>query len=111
MPNGHGGYPWMGGPILLALTFLVLLFLPLDAQSVAGRARPLVSLVVAGLFGCRLAYHLHMRRADAYGGGYTDPAAFRRAKRRYAAACVGYAVVSVYLAHLAAEARGLELPF
>jgi len=111
MPNGHGGYPWMGGPILLAIGFLILLFLPLASDSAFARARPMLGLVVAGVFGCRLAYHLHMRRADAYGGGYTDPDAYRRARRRYALACVGYSAAAVYVAHRALEARGFELPF
>ena len=39
MPNGHGGYPWMGGPILLLVVFLVVLFLPIDPESSLGGAR------------------------------------------------------------------------
>jgi len=111
MPNGHGGYPWMGGPILLGIVFLILLFLPLDPRSVLGGTRVILSLLVAGIFGCRLAYHVHMRSADAYEGAYTDPAAFRRARRRYLIACVVYSVTAVYVAHLILEARGLDLPF
>ena len=110
MPNGHGGYPWMGGPVLLAIAFAVLLFLPADPASVHGRAIPLLCLVIAAVFGCRLAYHLHMRKADDYGGAYTRPEVFRRARLTYLAACVVYAAVAVYLAHLAVEARGLTLP-
>jgi steroid 5-alpha reductase family enzyme len=106
MPNGHGGYPWMGGPALLLVAFLVVLFLPIDPASSHGQARELVGLVLAALFGCRMAYHLHMRTADAYGGGggYTDPAAFRRARLRYRVLCVVYAAVAIVLGHLALEA-------
>jgi hypothetical protein len=111
MPNGHGGYPYMGSPLLLALAFAVLLFLPFDPASAHGRAIPLLLLVIAGFFGCKLAYHLHLRAADSYGGGYTEPAAYRGAKVRYRVACVVYSIVAVYLAHLAVEARGLDLPF
>lgn len=111
MPNGHGGYPWMGGPLLLLLAFLGLLFFPVDPHSAGGGAVSVLALGAAGLFGCRLAYHLHMRRADAYGGGYTAPDAYRRARIRYGVACFVYAVIAVYLAHEALEARGFQLPF
>lgn len=100
----------MGGPVLLAIAFLVLLFLPVDPASAHGRAVPLLCLVIAGAFGCRVAYHLHMRRADDYGGAYTRPEVYRRTRLTYLGLCVVYAVVAVYLAHLAVEARGLTLP-
>lgn len=111
MPNGHGGYPYMGGPIALALLFALLLFLNLNPESLAGRARPILALVVAGWFGCKLAYHLHFRRLDEYEGAYIEPEARRRGRSRYRVACVMYAAVSVYLGHLAIEWRGQELPF
>ena len=101
----------MGGPILFALLFVIILFLPVDPQSALGRGLPLLGLLVAAVFGCKLSYHLHMRSADNYGGAYTDPEFYRRAKIRYAVMCVVYAIIAVYLAHLAIEARGLELPF
>lgn len=100
----------MGSPLLLATIFVVLVFLPVNPHSAAGRGLPLLALLVAGLFGCKLAYHMHMRAADNYGGAYTDPAAHRRARIHYLTACVAYSVVAVYLAHLALEARGFELP-
>ena len=111
MPNGHGGYSYMGGPLVLALAFALLLFLDLNPDSLAGRARPLLVLAVAGWFGCKLAYHLHFRRLDEYGGAYIDPDARRRGRTRYGVACVVYGAASVYLAHLALEARNLALPF
>ena len=93
----------MGGPILLAVALMVLLLLPLDPASSPARARPLVAAVLGVLLGCRVAYHLHMRGADAYEGAYTDPANFRKARTRYMAMCVVYGAAGGLLAHLLAE--------
>lgn len=106
MPNGHGGYPFMGGPVLLLIAFLVVLFLPVDPGASHAGAIEILGLVVAAMFGCRLAYHLHMRKADGYGGAYTDPDKYRTARTRYWIACVVYGAIAVFLAHLAMEARG-----
>lgn len=103
MPNGHGGYPWMGSPLLLAVALLILVLLPFDPDSGHGRARPMLAAVIGVVFGCRVAYHLHRRSTDAYGGAYTDPDNVRRARIVYAGACVLYGALGGYLAHLLAE--------
>lgn len=101
----------MGGPLFLAVVFGILIALPVEPATLAGRTVALLCLVIAAVFGCRVAYHLHMRRADAYGGAYTRPEVVGAARRRYLVMCVIYSVAAVYLAHLAVEAKGLSLPF
>lgn len=93
----------MGGPLLLAVALFVLLLIPLDPGSSHAAARPLLAAAIGVLLGCRLAYHLHMRALDAYGGAYTDPEKFRRARRRCMIMCVVYGKAGGYLAHLLAE--------
>ena len=93
----------MGGPLLLAVALLVLLLIPLDPGSSHAAARPLLAAAIGVLLGCRVSYHLHMRKLDAYGGAYTDPAKFRRARAKYIGMCVVYGAVGGYLAHLLAE--------
>ena len=77
MPNGHGGAPFLGAPVILLLVFGVTALVP--AFELLGWGR----LAFAALAGWRLAYHLHMRRADEYDGAYTNPETYRRARLRY----------------------------
>jgi hypothetical protein len=77
VPNGHGGAPFLGAPVILLLMFAVVAFVPAFEPLGWGR------LAFPALAGWRLAYHLHMRSADEYDGAYTDPEAYRRARRRY----------------------------
>ena len=100
MPNGHGGAPFLGAPIVFALLFLAIVFVP--PGNVPGWVRVSVALGFAALAGWRLAYHLHLRDADEYDGAYTEPDAYRRAQRRdwllapfyaLAAAVVGFGIL------------------
>jgi hypothetical protein len=100
MPNGHGGAPLFGGPIILAVMFGIAVTLPLQAS--LGWAWVAVCVALAAAVGWRLAYHLHMRDADEYGGAYGTPEEYQRALRRYrmlalvyavAAAAVGFGIV------------------
>lgn len=93
----------MGGPVLLLVAYLVLLLLPMDPASSHAAAQELLAITVATLLGCRIAYHLHMRSADAYGGAYTDPAAYRKSRRRTWVMCVIYGVATGYLGHVGFE--------
>jgi hypothetical protein len=88
MPNGHGGSPFLGAPILLAALFGVLAAFA-NGWAVAG-----LCLLVAGLAGWRLAYHLHLRDADEYDGAYTSPDVYQRAVRRYRIAAPVYAFLA-----------------
>lgn len=92
MPNGHGGAPFLGAPILLAVMFAIFAALPLRDR--LGWAWAGICLVLAALAGWRLAYHLHMRAADEYGGAYTSPDAYRQAARRYRIRAVAYALLA-----------------
>jgi hypothetical protein len=73
VPNGHGGIPRFGGPILFAVLCAIALVLQ---QRYAAAA-------FAALAGWKLSYHLHFWRADEYGGAYTDQEAYRRTRLRY----------------------------
>jgi len=77
VPNGHGGAPFLGAPVILLAMFAVTAFVP--AFEFLGWGR----LALAALAGWRLAYHLHLRHADEYEGAYTNPETYRRARRRY----------------------------
>jgi hypothetical protein len=55
------------------------------ARAVLGWVWVALCLGLAALAGWRLAYHLHMWDADEYGGAYTPPDEYRRARRRYRA--------------------------
>lgn len=92
MPNGHGGVPFLGAPILFAVMFAAFAGLPLQAR--LGWAWVAICLVLAGLVGWRLAYNLHMWGADEYGGAYTAPDVYRRAARRYRVLAVASTVLA-----------------
>lgn len=92
MPNGHGGAPFLGSPVLFAILFAVLASLPGIERY--GWPYAGLCLAVAALAGWRLAYHLHMRGADEYGGAYTSPDAYKRAARRYWIAAPLYALLA-----------------
>jgi hypothetical protein len=95
MPNGHGGIPFLGAPIAFSILFAVFAGLPLKERF--GWAWVVVCLVLAALVGWRLAYHLHMRDADEYGGAYTPPEVYRRTARRYRVLAVVYTVLATTL--------------
>ena len=95
MPNGHGGYLFLGGPVLFGILFAVFAALPLRERM--GWGWVAICLAFAALAGWRLAYHRHMRHADAYDGAYTSPDEHRRAARRYCTASAIYAVIAVTL--------------
>jgi hypothetical protein len=92
MPNGHGGAPFMGGPIFFAVMFAV--FAALPSRERLGWAWVGICLVFAALAGWRLAYHQHMRAADEYGGAYTSREVYRQAARRYWILAPVYAVLA-----------------
>jgi hypothetical protein len=102
MPNGHGGAPFLASPILLAIVFAALV-----ALSPGGWAWSALSLIVAAAAGWRLAYHLHLREADEYGGAYTSADAYQRALRRYRIAAAVYGVLAVAAGFAVLRWRGL----
>jgi hypothetical protein len=94
MPNGHGGYPFLGAPVLCAILFAVLAWLPLGSAGWLAWLRVALCLLLAALIGWRLAYHLHLRHSDDYGGAYTAPERYRRAMLRYRVLALLYAVIT-----------------
>lgn len=93
MPNGHGGIPHYGSPILLALMFFAAAFWPVAPEPALQWTRLGVCVALAALAGWRLAYHLHMWKADEYGGSYLAPEEYRRDARRYAVFAAAYAAL------------------
>ena len=91
MPNGHGGAPFLGGPIILAIIFVVVVTLPLRES--LGWIWLAACVTLAASVGWRVAYHLHMRHADEYGGAYIAPEEYQRAVRRYRLMAVVYAAI------------------
>jgi hypothetical protein len=105
MPNGHGGVPFLGAPIVFAIMFATCAGLPPKAQF--GWAWVGICLVLAALVGWRLAYDLHMRDADEYGGAYTRPDVYRRAAQRYWILTVVYTVLTTTVGFAILWWRGL----
>ena len=95
MPNGHGGVPFLGAPIVLSIMFTVFAVLPYKERF--GWVWVAVCLLLAALVGWRLAYHLHMWNADEYGGAYSPPEVYRRVTRRYRLLAVVYACLTTTL--------------
>lgn len=88
MPNGHGGVPFLGAPVVLAI--LAAAFGLMGAGWISDGA----CVAFAALAGWRLAYHLHLRAADEYSGAYTAADAYLRALLKYRIAAVIYAGLS-----------------
>jgi hypothetical protein len=96
MPNGHGGKPRFLTPFLMAVAFVVVVRAP---STIGPRWIWLLILgVLAGLFGWRLAYDLHMRHADEYSGAYTSADERQQAQSHYRVRAVIYAIISLALA-------------
>mgnify|MGYP006198840347 FL=1 len=105
MPNGHGGAPFLGSPVIFTLLFAAAAFLP--PPQARNWVWASVCLALAALAGWRLAYHLHMRHADEYDGAYTPNDAYRRAAKRYRIAAVIYTIVAAAAGYAVLWWRGL----
>ena len=97
MPNGHGGIPWFGSPILLLVVLSALAWLRFshDAAWTLYAAHP-----IAALFAWRFAWHLCLYRPTEYGGGYTSDEEMRKARARYytlSAVLIPLAILAVQL--------------
>ena len=80
MPNGHGGLPRFGAPVLLGIVTALLLWW---FSATAAIIPQILMYLSAVLCGWRLAFHLTMWDAMQYGGAYTEGADMRRARRNY----------------------------
>jgi len=69
MPNGHGGIPRYGAPVLLALLFTCVHLTRPPGHSVFFNVLELVLIL---LFCRRLAWHLAMWRVSEYDGAYVS---------------------------------------
>ena len=80
MPNGHGGVPRYGSPVLLSIVLVALLGLQ---RSWEARWTLPLAYLVAGLLAWRFAWHLHLYDLMEYDGAYTSPDRLQRAKRAH----------------------------
>lgn len=94
MPNGHGGIPYFGAPVLFAIMFSIVAWIPLRNDGGCAWTRVGICIVLAAAIGWRLAYYFHMYDADDYGGDYTPPDVYQRASRRYWIAVPSYATLT-----------------
>lgn len=94
MPNGHGGVPYLGGPILFAIMFITFARVPFGNDGWFVWIRIAICVLLAAAIGWRIAYYVHMYDADEYGGAYTPPDFRRQATHRYWIAAPIYAVVT-----------------
>ncbi len=97
MPNGHGGIPWMGSPVLLLALLILLSWLRFsrEASWTVYAAYP-----VAALFAWRFAWHLCLYEATGYDGGYTPPEEMKKARAsfyRLSVVLIAVAIISVHL--------------
>ena len=79
MPNGHGGIPRFGAPVLLALLFACVHATRPPGHSIFFNGLELVLIL---LFCQRLAWHLCMWQASEYDGAYVSGEESRRARVR-----------------------------
>src|SRR5262245_34735631 len=94
MPNGHGGVPFLGGPVFFAMMFATFVWVPFGNDGWFAWTRVGICLLLASAIGWRMAYYIYMYSADDYGGAYTPREVYRRASRRYRIAAPIYAVLS-----------------
>lgn len=80
MPNGHGGIPRFGSPVLLLVALLALLWLRVSRE--ATWTTP-VAYVAVALLAWRLAWHVHLYDVMEYEGAYTPPEKLQAARRRH----------------------------
>lgn len=97
MPNGHSGIPQFGSVVLIAMVIALLIWWERSTAFILPRV---LSLIGAGIFGWRLAFHLTMWNVTEYNGNYASGNQIKNARRRYLAArlvLVPLTVLGVYL--------------
>ena len=97
MPNGHGGVPRFGSPVLLLGLLAVVVF---GGASDATAWRDWLVYALAGLFGWRFAWHLWMYPVMEYGGAYASEQELATALRRYRIGAVAFAALALAAAYL-----------
>ena len=96
MPNGHGGIPYFGAPVLLGILTALLIWW----YRATGSVIPQVLIYIStALFGWRLAFHLTMWDVMEYGGGYTSEEDMAKAKRKFMAVAIKLIPLSLMLGY------------
>ena len=92
MPNGHGGIPRFGMPILIGL----ILVIGILVRTIMGYRLFRYDIhLLAILFGWRLAYHIHLWNVTEYGGAMTSENEMIRARKRYLIGAIVYSLIAV----------------
>lgn len=78
MPNGHGGIPKYGSPILLLALTCLLLYLQEYSSAATYLKFP-----SAVFLAWRFSWHLCLYNVREYGGHYTSEAELKKAERNY----------------------------
>ena len=91
MPNGHGGVPRFGAPLLIAGIAVALYFNSWFALS--SFFRPVLLVLAAG-FGWKLAEHMHFWGVLEYGGSMVTPEEASRARLKMILGSVAYASIA-----------------
>lgn len=95
MPNGHGGIPKYGSPVLLSIILALLVWLRITRQTLW----PLLAAYPTVIFlGWRLAWHIHMYDAAEYGGAYTPKEEMDSAGRKYRIGTLVYVSLGLLIA-------------
>jgi hypothetical protein len=92
MPNGHGGIPWFGSPVLLGAATVITVWF--ESKWSTGWL-VVLAFALSLLFAWRFAFHLHMWDVAGYGGGYTSDDEMRHAKKRFRIGIVIYSAISL----------------
>jgi hypothetical protein len=88
MPNGHGGIPRFGSPILLIILFIIMFILK-EYIPLYNYLKYALALVLAW----RLAWHIAMYPTVAYGGQFTSDKELQTTKEKYVFVLIACAVV------------------
>lgn len=94
MPNGHGGIPKYGSPVVLFIVLLILVWLRL-ARNILWPVLAAYPIVI--ILGWRLAWHIHMYDATEYGGAYTPKEEIESAKRKYRIGIIVYIFIGLLI--------------
>ena len=98
MPNGHGGIPWMGSPILIGIILGVVVSvtqkIDQELYVILGK---FVSYFLAILFSWRLSSHFFMWGVTEYDGAYVKEEEIEVAKKKYLIATIVLSVIMVVI--------------
>lgn len=94
MPNGHGGIPKYGSPILLLIGYVILAWHYLAKDHTWAIY---VAYLVSILFGWRLSYHMHMYDAMEYGGAFSSEEKLKVSTVKYKKYSIIFIMMGIFI--------------